>query len=308
MDVDAYRPTCRRCRAAPPCATRPTTDRDRAEMLARDRRRLGRRAVRGHPGVAALHRPAGDPAAAVGAGAPARSRRARRPQRVVRERALVPRRRHVRPPRAARGRASGSRAAREFYTAYTPYQPEVAQGTLQAIFEFQTIVSELLGLPVANASMYDGASAAAEAVLAGAPPHRARAHRWCPVACTRDYRDVVETYAEGLGHRAVVAHASGGADRPSTRCRAALGDDAACCVVQHPNFFGCVEDLPAARRGARTRRARCSSPRPTRTRSALLEAPGALGADIVRRRGPAARPAPQFGGPGVRLLRVPHER
>ena len=86
----------------------------------------------------------------------------------------------------------------EFYTAYTPYQPEVAQGTLQVIFEFQTIVSEILGLPVANASMYDGASAAAEAVLM-ARRLTGREHTVLSRGVHPDYLGTIETFVHGLG-------------------------------------------------------------------------------------------------------------
>src|SRR4029079_18082466 len=89
----------------------------------------------------------------------------------------------------------------EFYTAYTPYQPEVAQGTLQVIFEFQTIVSEILGLPVANASMYDGASAAAEAVLM-ARRLTGREHTVISEGVHPHYTGTSETYVAGIGHGA----------------------------------------------------------------------------------------------------------
>ncbi|MFS8070793.1 MAG: glycine dehydrogenase, partial [Byssovorax sp.] len=86
----------------------------------------------------------------------------------------------------------------EFYTAYTPYQPEVAQGTLQVIFEFQTIVSEILGLPVANASMYDGASATAEAVVM-ARRLNGREHTLVSGGVHPHYLETVDTYVAGIG-------------------------------------------------------------------------------------------------------------
>ncbi|HEX7668615.1 MAG TPA: glycine dehydrogenase, partial [Polyangiaceae bacterium] len=118
----------------------------------------------------------------------------------------------------------------EFYTAYTPYQPEVAQGTLQAIWEFQTIVSELYGLPLANASLYDGASATAE----GAQMARRLTKRDRVLVCRSvhpDYRKVTETYLGGEGnpHYAEVGIGTTGATDPSA-VGAALSDQTACIV------------------------------------------------------------------------------
>ena len=142
----------------------------------------------------------------------------------------------------------------EFVTSYTPYQPEMSQGTLQAIFEYQTLTARLLGMEVANASMYDGASALAEALLMAV-----RITRRQKVAVSRavhpHYRRVVRTYLAPTGYR-------GARDplRPATAppTSAALADagDLAAVAVQSPNFFGCIEDLAAGRRpGARGRRA-----------------------------------------------------
>src|SRR5580704_3447861 len=135
----------------------------------------------------------------------------------------------------------------EFYTAYTPYQPEVAQGTLQVIFEFQTIVSEILGLPVANASMYDGGSAAAEAVLM-ARRLTGREHTVISSGVHPHYTGTIETYVGGIGQgRASLTHvpvgANGAAD--TAALAAAITGETACVVVGYPNFFGCVGDLSA---------------------------------------------------------------
>ncbi len=136
--------------------------------------------------------------------------------------ALVPGRGRLRSPLPSGGRSAPLRS--EFYTAYTPYQPEVAQGTLQAIFEFQTIVSEILGLPVANASMYDGASAAAEAVLM-ARRLTGRERAVVSAGVHPHYRGTIETYVAGIGAgRASLADVPVGADGAEDLARAGGGD------------------------------------------------------------------------------------
>ena len=138
----------------------------------------------------------------------------------------------------------------EFATAYTPYQAEVSQGTLQAIFEFQTFVALLMGLEVANASMYDGASAAAEAVLMARRLVPGRRIVWLSRALHPAFRAVVVTYLHGLSDvevREVPFGPDGRTD--AIALRAALGSDAVCVVLGQPNVFGVFEDLPAV--GAR---------------------------------------------------------
>ena len=125
----------------------------------------------------------------------------------------------------------------EFYTAYTPYQPEISQGTLQTMFELQSMVCELTGMDVANAGMYEGASALAEACLMAC---RVSGRDRIAIADTLNpaYADVVRTYASGPG-LAVDVVSDGG-----------LTGEHACLAVQHPNFFGCLEDVWARERAA----------------------------------------------------------
>src|SRR5688572_28561059 len=131
----------------------------------------------------------------------------------------------------------------EFYTAYTPYQPEVAQGTLQAIWEFQTIVSELYGLPLANASLYDGASATAEAALMAC--RLTKRSKVLASQCVHpDYRQTTATYLGGrndLSYAEIAAGSDGGADMAAIA--ALLDDTTAALLVGYPSFFGTVSDL-----------------------------------------------------------------
>lgn len=196
----------------------------------------------------------------------------------------------------------------EFYTAYTPYQPEVAQGTLQVIWEFQTIVSELYGLPLANASLYDGASAAAEgAQMARRLTKRDRVLVCCSVH--PEYRKVIETYLGGAGNPAYVELPLG--DDGSTDVRAleaALGDGVACIVVGYPSFYGAFPDLAAVCRIAHARGALVVTSNTEPYAVAVAESPGALGADIATGEGQPLACPPNFGGPGVGLFACRDDR
>src|ERR1700742_2479289 len=132
----------------------------------------------------------------------------------------------------------------EFLTSYTPYQPEITQGTLQAIFEFQTMICELTGMEIANASMYDGSTGAAESVSMAV---RITQRTGVFVARTvhPEYREVMTTYAQhqGLGAETVPYGQDGRLDLAALE--QSVSDKTACVLVQSPNFFGIVEDIPA---------------------------------------------------------------
>jgi glycine dehydrogenase subunit 1 len=180
----------------------------------------------------------------------------------------------------------------EFLTAYTPYQPEVAQGTLTAIFEFQSMMAELTGCDVANASMYDGATATAEAALLA---RRQTGRRRVVVAgmlhphtlaVLRTYLDPAEVVS--------VEDAGGLASVPAVQ--AALGADAACLVYQQPNFFGLLEDAAALHEATHAAGALAIAVCDP-VALALLEPPGRTGADLVVGEAQSLGSPMSFGGP-----------
>ncbi|HEY3235014.1 MAG TPA: aminomethyl-transferring glycine dehydrogenase subunit GcvPA [Polyangiaceae bacterium] len=195
----------------------------------------------------------------------------------------------------------------EFYTAYTPYQPEVAQGTLQAIWEFQTMVSEIYGLPLANASMYDGASASAEA--AQMARRLTQRNRILVSGCVHPhYRQVIRTYLSGgdSSYVEVAAGPDGCADIGALA--GALDDDTAGILVGYPAFCGGVADLRPLSELAHARGALLVVSNTEPYALALLEPPGALGADIAAGEGQPLACPPQFGGPALGLFACREER
>jgi glycine dehydrogenase subunit 1 len=191
----------------------------------------------------------------------------------------------------------------EFATAYTPYQPEVSQGTLQTIFEFQTFAAILLGLDVANASMYDGASAAAEAVLMARRLLPGRRVAWVSRALHPHYRETIASYLRGLNDvvvREIPWAADGRLDLEALR--AGLGADALCVVVGYPNVFGVVDDLVGAAALAHAAGALAVSVTTEPLALALVRSPGAAGADIAVAEGQSFGLPVSYGGPGVGLF------
>jgi glycine dehydrogenase subunit 1 len=187
----------------------------------------------------------------------------------------------------------------EFFTAYTPYQPEISQGTLQAIFEFQTLVCQLTGMDVANASMYDGSTAMAEAVLMAERVTR-RPRVLVSAAVHPEYLGVTETYVAHAGielGRLEVDEASG-----RTALDPAALKDVAAVVVQSPNFYGCVEDLSAFADGVHAAGALLVVVVTEAASFGLLRSPGACGADIVVAEGQSFGVPASFGGPYVGLF------
>lgn len=187
----------------------------------------------------------------------------------------------------------------EFYTSYTPYQPEVSQGNLQAIFEFQSLVCELTGMEVANASMYDGSSALAEAALMAAGITKRR--RVVTVDSMHpEYRRVVETYFGGQG-LVLQTIASAGGLLPALAADRSVDGETAALLVQQPNVFGCIEDLEALAEAAHRHGALlvvAANP----IALGLLRPPGECGADIVVGEGQPLGLPVSYGGPYLGLM------
>jgi glycine dehydrogenase subunit 1 len=188
----------------------------------------------------------------------------------------------------------------EFVTSYTPYQPEVAQGVLQAIFEFQTMVARLSGLPVANASLYDGASALVEGVNLGVAAS-GRQRVWLSSGVQPHWRTVLQTFAAGTGHEvATVPMVDGVTSWPESGDGA---DAPGVVVVGYPNYLGCLEDLGPARRICdATGALLVVAADPVAT--GLVRSPGDCGADVVVGEGQALGTALSFGGPYLGLFAV----
>jgi glycine dehydrogenase subunit 1 len=184
----------------------------------------------------------------------------------------------------------------EFFTAYTPYQPEASQGTLRSIYEYQTMIAELTGLDVANASIYDGASSLAEAILM-AHSVTGRTEIVLTGALNPLYRRVSATYCDGPGLRLRDCPAPEGVIDLEAAGRL-VGGKTAALVVQTPNFYGCLEDIAAAARIAHEAGALLlvvADP----VNLGVLEAPGRLGADIVVGEGQGLGVSMSFGGPNL---------
>lgn len=198
----------------------------------------------------------------------------------------------------------------EFYTAYTPYQPEVAQGTLQAIFEFQTIVSELLGLPLANASMYDGATAVAEA--AQMARRLTKRDRIVISQCVHpEYRAVIKTYVDGsTTGQSRITEVPVGSDGTYdlAALQAALGPDVAACIFGYPSCYGGVANPAPLVAAAHERGALVVSSTTEPYALALVKSPGEYDVDIATGEGQALATAPNYGGPGVGLFACRDDR
>ena len=198
----------------------------------------------------------------------------------------------------------------EWLTSYTPYQPEVSQGTLQSIFEFQTHVCLLTGLDVANASLYEGASALVEALLMSARLVRGRSKAVLSAAIHPEYRETVRTYFAALGLTAVeVPVGPDGATDPAA-LRAAVDDDTFAVAVQSPNFYGVVEDWESGSDAAHAKGALSVAVVAEAVSLALLAAPGERGADVACGEAQSLGVPMHFGGPilGFLACRSEHQR
>jgi glycine dehydrogenase subunit 1 len=188
----------------------------------------------------------------------------------------------------------------EFVTSYTPYQPEVSQGNLQALFEYQTLVSQLTGMDFSNSSLYDGGSAAAEAVLMAMSVSRRPGRVLIARSVNPDYRQILATYLANLDVELVTLDTPGGTLDPET-LRAAINDQTACLLLQQPNFFGCVEKIETLAKICHEAGASLvTSVDPISL--GLLKRPGDAGADIVIAEGQSLGTPMQFGGPYLGIL------
>lgn len=187
----------------------------------------------------------------------------------------------------------------EFYTAYTPYQPEASQGTLQAIFEYQTGVCRLLGMDCANASVYDGGTALFEAAMMAVRQTKRRKLVVCETL-NPIYRVMLASYTANLNLEFVtVPHSQGRSDLAGLA--KAVDDQTAAVLVQNPNFFGCVTDFAALFQGARAKGA-VSVISVYPVLQSVLKTPGAMGADVAVAEGQSLGLPLSFGGPYLGIM------
>ncbi len=187
----------------------------------------------------------------------------------------------------------------EFYTSYTPYQAEVSQGNLQAMFEYETLVTQLTGLDVSNASLYDGGSAATEAVLMALASTKKRHRVVTSSAVHSEYRQILQAYLKNIDAELVVVPAS--PDGTSAAMIDAIDQHTACVLVQHPNFFGRLEDVEAivaASHDAGALVIESFDP----ISLGLLKRPGDLGVDIAIAEGQCLGNPLSFGGPYLGVM------
>jgi glycine dehydrogenase subunit 1 len=188
----------------------------------------------------------------------------------------------------------------EFYTSYTPYQPEASQGNLQVFFEYQTLITQLTGMDVSNASLYDGGSAATEAVLMAITATRRHKKVVTAASVHPEYRQILATYLANLGVQLVTVGTPDGIIA-TEELTSAIDGDTACVLVQHPNFFGClepVEQLSAAAHAAGALLVVSVDP----ISLGLLKRPGDYGADIVVAEGQSLGSPMSFGGPYLGIM------
>ncbi len=185
----------------------------------------------------------------------------------------------------------------EFYTAYTPYQPEISQGTLQAIFEYQTLICQLTGMEVSNASMYDGASSIAEATLMA---YRITKRRKILLsqAVHPEYRRVIETYINP-DHQEIISipYRKGEGRTDGDALNRLLDGEVSAVVVQSPNFFGVIEDLEQMAEKVHRLEGLLAVAFSEAIAYGLLKPPGAMGADIVSGEGQSLGIPVSYGGP-----------
>ena len=188
----------------------------------------------------------------------------------------------------------------EFLTSYTPYQPEITQGTLQYLFEFQTQVCELTGMPVANASMYDGSTAAAEAVLMA---HRVTRKSRAVLSgrLHPHYTAVIENLSE-MGGFTLAQSTCAPAATNGDELLAMIDDDTSCVVIQNPDFFGNIADFSLLAQQVQDKGCLLIAVVPEVMSLGLLKRPGDMGADIVVGEGQSLGNGLNFGGPYVGLF------
>ncbi len=187
----------------------------------------------------------------------------------------------------------------EFLTAYTPYQPEMSQGVLQAIFEYQTVICELTGMDVSNASGYDGMTVAADACFVAKHAVPDRKKIVLAETLNPQVRQVVKTYAPGFGLEVVEVPQRGGTTDPASLGAAA--EDAAAVLFQQPNFLGCLEPAPELAEAANEAGALAIAHVDPMSLG-VLEAPGAYGCDMAIGEGQSAGNWPSYGGPHYGFL------
>jgi glycine dehydrogenase subunit 1 len=188
----------------------------------------------------------------------------------------------------------------EFYTSYTPYQPEVSQGNLQVMFEYQTMICQLTGMDVSNASLYDGGSAAVEAVLLCMSVTKRPCKVVTAASVHPEYRQIIATYFAHLDAELVTVGTPDGVVSLD-ELAGAVDEQTACVLLQQPNFFGCLEDVAAAaelahRHGALL--ALAVDP----VSLGLLKRPGDLGVDVVVAEGQGLGTPLLFGGPYLGIM------
>jgi len=191
----------------------------------------------------------------------------------------------------------------EFYTAYTPYQPEISQGMLQSIFEYQSLICDLTGMDAANASMYDGATALTEAASA-AVHFTGKNEILISKAVNPNYRKVLDTYAAGAGWKVVgfgYQQSLGISDFDDASKK--ISDGTACVILANPNFFGCIEDVEKFSAIARSKGA-LSIVTIDPISLGILKRPGDIGIDIVTGEGQSLGLPQSFGGPYLGIFAV----